>query len=590
MITYKSKTPILQENDDEIIEISIEAVPQIELVTCSIEKEIPLTLIEPDSDIDIQLKDYIVSHGGGGGSTPGGGGEGCKCDLTYTNPRVEQNVGNVKVGESFDKETIQQVLDRIFAASYTKPQISIGLSCKSLYDKDVDSLASVTITANITKKSEDIGYVKFYVGSTLINTIVTGVKDGGIFKYTYTPTFPIQTTTSFRVETCDITTKTVVSSTAYVTFVQKSYWGVVPSILDATDPAVITVLNHDLKTSVAMTAKFTTEFGRFVFAYPKAIGTVKSIKDNVNNFNYTDSCSRKDVTINSGAYEVVYLTECAGFEDVAITYAQEVRNQVAISLADHFKLQKRAQNFERDSFLTLQEMRDFNPNYLPDIFTATCKETGKFYIYNIDNTVDTLTGKWREVSADISQWIQISDTTDADGNTITTTTVGGITTVVTKDPTGNIIKESGTIGGVTSTTETDASGNKHSSVGDKVVEGTKETTTTNTTTDTDGNTVTTTITTKETPNGTEQTEVKVTTKPDGSQTVVEEVINGGSDGVKVGSATGHRVTKELDSAGTETKKTEEDTSYVNGEEEQWATEEDIDDLYNTLLGGLGWIL
>lgn len=263
---------------------------------------------------------------------------------------------------------------------------------------------------------------------------------------------------------------------------------------------------------------------------------------------------------------------------------------MAISMADHFKLQKRAQNFERDSFLTLQEMRDFNPNYLPDIFTATCKETGKFYIYNIDNTIDSTLGKWREVSADISQWIQTSEITDSDGNTVTTTTVGGITTVVTKDPSGNIIKESGTIGGVTSTTETDASGNTHSSVGDKIVTGTKETTKNDVTTEPDGTIIDVITTTKETPNGTEQTEIKIITKPDGSKTIVEETINGGSDGVAVGAATGNRVTKELDSAGNEVKKTEEETSYVNGEEELWATEEDIDDLYATLLGGLGWTI
>ena len=70
-----------------------------------------------------------------------------------------------------------------------------------------------------------------------------------------------------------------------------------------------------------MTQKFTSEYGRFVFAYPTAIGSVKSIKDNVNNFNYTDSCSRGKATINGGSYEIIYLTDCAGFEDVSITFA-----------------------------------------------------------------------------------------------------------------------------------------------------------------------------------------------------------------------------------------------------------------------------
>lgn len=70
---------------------------------------------------------------------------------------------------------------------------------------------------------------------------------------------------------------------------------------------------------------------------------------------------------------------------------------MAISLADNIKIQGKKQNVERDSFATLEEMKNYNPNYLPDIFTATCKETGKLYVYNVDNEEDATTGKWRVV-------------------------------------------------------------------------------------------------------------------------------------------------------------------------------------------------
>lgn len=328
MLTFKSRVPYFnppeEEEEIELIELSIVEPKDIELIECSLQEDIPMNIVETDSDIDINLKDYIVSHGSSDGSSSGGGGAApadCNCNLKYTNAKVEQNVGNVKIGESFNNETIQQVLDRIFAASYTKPSISIGLSCRNLYDKDTESLNSVTITANVTKKSEKISYVKFYVGGTLVQTLTTGVSDGGIFKYTYTPATPIQTTTVFKVETCDETTKSVVSSQSYVTFVQKSYWGSISSVLSPTDLDVITLLTNGLKTSVSMSQTFTAEYGRFIFAYPKAIGSVKSIKDNVNNFNYTDSCSRANLTINGGAYEVIYLTDCAGFDGVTITFA-----------------------------------------------------------------------------------------------------------------------------------------------------------------------------------------------------------------------------------------------------------------------------
>jgi len=70
---------------------------------------------------------------------------------------------------------------------------------------------------------------------------------------------------------------------------------------------------------------------------------------------------------------------------------------MAISLADSLAIKNRKQNVERDSFLLLSDMIGCNPNYLPDIFIATCKETGKLYLYNVDNEVSEETGKWREV-------------------------------------------------------------------------------------------------------------------------------------------------------------------------------------------------
>ena len=75
---------------------------------------------------------------------------------------------------------------------------------------------------------------------------------------------------------------------------------------------------------------------------------------------------------------------------------------MAISMADNFELKTKAQNFERDSFDTLAEMKSYNENYLPDIFTATCKETGLIYIFNRNNSLDASTGRWRELDTSIS--------------------------------------------------------------------------------------------------------------------------------------------------------------------------------------------
>lgn len=69
---------------------------------------------------------------------------------------------------------------------------------------------------------------------------------------------------------------------------------------------------------------------------------------------------------------------------------------MSLSLPDNFNLRTRKQNFERDSFVTLEAMRTYPESSLPKIFIATCEETGKLYMYRIQNSSLTTLGKWRE--------------------------------------------------------------------------------------------------------------------------------------------------------------------------------------------------
>ena len=71
-----------------------------------------------------------------------------------------------------------------------------------------------------------------------------------------------------------------------------------------------------------------------------------------------------------------------------------------MKITENFTYIGTSQNFERDSYATLAEMKAVVDKRMPDIFTATCKETGKFYIYNKNNEVDETLGKWRELSID----------------------------------------------------------------------------------------------------------------------------------------------------------------------------------------------
>ena len=76
-----------------------------------------------------------------------------------------------------------------------------------------------------------------------------------------------------------------------------------------------------------------------------------------------------------------------------------------MKITENFEYIGTQQNFERDSYATLAEMKSVVDKRMPDIFTATCKETGKFYIYNKNNEVDETLGKWREVGIDGGDYV-----------------------------------------------------------------------------------------------------------------------------------------------------------------------------------------
>ena len=76
-----------------------------------------------------------------------------------------------------------------------------------------------------------------------------------------------------------------------------------------------------------------------------------------------------------------------------------------MKITENFEYIGTSQNFERDSYATLSEMKAVVDKRMPDIFTATCKETGKFYIYNKNNEIDEILGKWRELSLDGDDYV-----------------------------------------------------------------------------------------------------------------------------------------------------------------------------------------
>lgn len=72
---------------------------------------------------------------------------------------------------------------------------------------------------------------------------------------------------------------------------------------------------------------------------------------------------------------------------------------MAVPFASNIELLTKLPNFTRDMFNTKAEMKAFAEYNLPDVFITTCKEDGNIYVFNRNNTVDSVTGKWRSINA-----------------------------------------------------------------------------------------------------------------------------------------------------------------------------------------------
>ena len=81
---------------------------------------------------------------------------------------------------------------------------------------------------------------------------------------------------------------------------------------------------------------------------------------------------------------------------------------MAISLLSNLMINMKQPTTVRDQFSTLEDMKAFREEYLPDMYDSFCLETGLKYRFNRSNPIDEITGKWRVIgeggSADLESY------------------------------------------------------------------------------------------------------------------------------------------------------------------------------------------
>ena len=286
-----------------------------------------------DKAVDIEIPEYIYI----GNTEPTdenvvlwvnpdeSGGAGGACSYSGTSGI---DIGGIKKNQTFTDATMQEMFDMLLHP-YEKPTMTLGINpTKTIYDKVEETLANITINANVTKKTENIKEVRFYVDNVLVNTD-TAHPNGGLVSYTHTFASPTNTTFNVKIECEDIKGATSkISANTNVYFVGKSYYGIVED--DGTPFAITESLikglsKTEVKIKKALTYKnINATFGRIVYAYPKDLpsgGALTSIKDQGTGWSVFDSYTSQEITIDGITYLCYYMIDAGGFDGVTMVFA-----------------------------------------------------------------------------------------------------------------------------------------------------------------------------------------------------------------------------------------------------------------------------
>jgi len=229
-------------------------------------------------------------------------------------------IGTITNGKNYPAGTSLEQIIRDMLISYSPPAITLTTSpATKLYDIVTESITAILLKVAVTKKTQNITKIQYFVDSTLLHEETSGVEGGGSFSYQYNPATPIKTDVTFKATATD--GKQTSTSTVTIKFVGKSYYGVCDA--NVSDPDETTVKGGTSVLKDTRTLNYTgitTNWGKVFYAYPKSFGALTYIKDEVNNINYFDSFQRSEVTVDGIDYWCYTLIQPTAAEDNQITF------------------------------------------------------------------------------------------------------------------------------------------------------------------------------------------------------------------------------------------------------------------------------
>ena len=201
--------------------------------------------------------------------------------------------GGIKPGDKVSAgDNLTDVIERILN-EYQSPTITINLNPgKTLYEKGVDSLNTLQITAIVTKKSNSIKSIKYYLDSSELEELtdsIDNVANGGTFPFTYNGL--ISNDVVVKVVANDGKSDSV--KTINIKFVYPIYTGY--------ETGGLTKILKESKSKIEFNATCTLDKPQI--KYPKSWGTPTKFYD-TNGFSMMNSFVVTEETINGVDYYV----------------------------------------------------------------------------------------------------------------------------------------------------------------------------------------------------------------------------------------------------------------------------------------------
>lgn len=182
--------------------------------------------------------------------------------------------------EFFDTADLEETLDQILLISYAAPAVSLSATGSGTVREKGDAVTSSTLTAAVTKRSDPIASIEFFLNGVSIYDEDPALNTGsGNTSYAWAGSFSDNAT--FRVDVIDDGTSggpTTVSASVGFTFVYPYYYGAGAPGLTA---AQVAALTKDIRVSSSSLIKsFTSANGDvYYFSYPASYGALSSILD-----------------------------------------------------------------------------------------------------------------------------------------------------------------------------------------------------------------------------------------------------------------------------------------------------------------------